>query len=64
MGNQEPRLASLGGGNQANNVDYASVALVREEMKISWASRGDDESMAVGEDARHDYKKVVRLVAR
>ena len=57
VGNQEPRLAPRAGGNEANDVDYASVALVREEMKPSWASRGDDETLAVGEDAGHDYKK-------
>ena len=61
MGNQESRLAPRAGGNEANDVDYTSVALVREEMKPSWASRGDDESLAVGEDARHTYKKGCRV---
>ena len=34
-------------------------------MKLSWANRGNHESLAVDEDVTgHDYKMVVGLVAR
>ena len=64
VGNQEPRLASLGGGNRANDVDYASVALVREQVELSGADSADDEGLTVGEDSSHNYSQCVNMSFR
>ena len=54
VGNQEPRLASLGGRDVTDVVYNLRVALVGEQVELSGADSADDESLAIGEDSSHD----------